>query len=74
MISVGIFDNYITTNLLLNLPKSVNIWQSCRQEGGLSRALCAPGYITLLKDKFTRHLEYGEKQLLLAVIIPIFEL
>jgi len=37
---VKFFSSHIFTNLLLSLPKknlfkSVNIWQNCREEGGL---------------------------------------
>jgi len=44
----------------------VNIWQSYKQEGR-----CLVNFVrlatTLLEDKeFTRHIEYGEKQLLLS--------
>ena len=45
----GVFNYHITTHLLLKLQKkifskSVNIWQSCRQEGWSHYALCAPGH------------------------------
>ena len=48
----GVVSNQIKKSLLLSLPvkcffKSVNTWQSYKQEGTrLFRALCAPGYHT----------------------------
>jgi len=64
----GIVNNRIKKGLLLSLPvkkiKSVNVWQSCRLEGG-----CLVHFVrlttTLLHDEeFTGHREYNEKQLL----------
>jgi len=52
----------------------VNILQSYKQgDGGLMHFVCLA--ITPLKDeKFTRHLEYGKKQLLLTVVAPLLTL
>ena len=57
----------------MNFFKSINNLQSYKQEGG--RLVHFVRFaITLLKDEFTRHLEYGEKQLLLSVVAPILTL
>jgi len=68
-----IANNYIKEGLLLSVPakknsKSVNMWQSYKQEGGsLMHFVCQA--TTLLKDEeFTRYLKYGEKQLSLTVV------
>jgi len=50
-----------------NILKSVNIWQNYKQENG---SLMHFVRLARLKDEdFTRRLVYGEKQLLLTVML-----
>jgi len=50
-----------------NILKSVNIWQNYKQESG---SLMHFVRLARLKDEdFTRRLVYGEKQLLLTVML-----
>jgi len=63
---------------LLNLPvnffTAVNIWQSCKQEGGCPMHFMCLATTPLNDEEFTRHLEYGDSQLLLTVGTPLLTL
>jgi len=71
--------NHIKKGLLLSLPvkkklKSVNIWQSYKQEGGCLVHFVCLATTPLNDEEFTRHLEYGDSQLLLTVGTPLLTL
>ena len=55
--------------------KSVNIWQRYKQEGGcLVHVVHLATTPTKDEEELTRHLDYGEKQLLLTVVTPLLTL
>jgi len=74
----GLSKTTLRKGLLLSLPvkklKSVNIWQSCKQEGSRFVHFVRLAIISLKDEEFTRHLEYGEKQMLLTVVTPLLTL
>jgi len=51
--------------------KSVNIWQSYKQEGGCLMNFVRLATTPLKDEEFTRLLEYGEKQLLLTGVLTL---
>jgi len=74
----GIFNDQFTTNLLVSLLekrflKSVKAWQSYRQEVDCLIRFVRPSRPTVQLKVFARHLEYGQKQLLLGAVMLIFD-
>ena len=54
--------------------KFVNTWQSCKQEGGCLVHFLRLATTLLIDEEITRHLKYGEKQLLLTIVTSILTL
>ena len=53
----------------------MNIWQRYKQEGGcLVHVVHLATTPTKDEEELTRHLDYGEKQLLLTVVTPLLTL